>query len=115
MSLRLRCAISWDLLSLSHVIEYELTSDHLPVGLDSSLVTAPVIAGSGFDSRSSLKFFSGLIFTTAEVVCITAMVIHIEYLNRSKKYVSNIFSFIIYFTCLQTQAKLLKYKSKVIV
>ena len=31
----------------------KLTSGHLSVGLDSSLV----IAGSGFDSRSSVNFF----------------------------------------------------------
>ena len=37
--------------------------------------TAPVITGSGFDCRSILKFFSGLIFTTA-------MVIHIKYISK---------------------------------
>ena len=47
--------------------KYELTIDQLPVGLIAQLVRAlhRYRRGHGFDSRSSLNFFSGFFFSTA--------------------------------------------------
>ena len=54
-------------------VYYELTSSQW---LDSSVGRAPhrYRRGHGFESRTSLNLFSGFNFTTALVVCITAMI-----------------------------------------
>ena len=59
-------------------VYYELTMCSAPRWLDSSVgrEVHRYRRGHGFESRSGLNFFSVFNFTTAKVVCITAMINH---------------------------------------
>ena len=69
-----------------HTQRRETKSQHHTISGLSEIV---YLYGLGYPQ--TVRKISGLIFTTALVVYMTAMVIHIEYFNCSTKYVLNMF------------------------
>ena len=56
------------------ILFFQMNKLHI---LELELISFEVVQASSFESRSSLIFFAGLLFSTAQVEYITAMIFHL--------------------------------------